>query len=282
MRLGLGPVQYNEWLDNFMATEGYDQKTRLYHKVNRCWCGSEMMTPLIGPTESTRHYQQCKKCGCLILRHVLPPADLQELYGIRYFREHQTAIGLPPFHERYEQDAKDRIPIWIEYLRKYCKKGSVLEVGCSHGRFVKELSNKGYNIVGLELDKEICTWARRKTGCDIRCNSVEEIEGASFDIVFANDVLEHLYNPVDFIDHLLRLLKPNGKAILQTVVFDSHSLPTRMMRPLYHTILFSSESLDRLVRDKDINLVAVDPGAFGCKFIVFAKNSAVAKTSSTL
>jgi len=205
---------------------------------------------------------------------VLPSSDLHELYGIRYFREHQLAIGTPPFYERYENDAIDRIPVWIDYLKKYCKSGKVLEIGSSHGRFVKELSENGYQSVGLELDREICEWAKLKTGCDIRCKTIDDIEDEKFDVIFANDVLEHLYDPKEFICKLSNLLKPNGKIILQTVVFNDNLYPMNMIRPLFHTILFEMGSLEKLAQ-VDIKLYAVDNSIFGCYFVVFNKRSKI-------
>jgi len=50
MNLGLGSLHHNKWLDDFLVKEGYEQKTRLYHTVNQCWCGSNVLTALMETT----------------------------------------------------------------------------------------------------------------------------------------------------------------------------------------------------------------------------------------
>jgi hypothetical protein len=139
MSLGLGNPVPVPSLDAFMHREGYEVRARLYHPVTRCWCGSAELEPArgsVGVHDALDAYQYCRACHSLILRYVLPEEGLDELYGIRYFREHQTAIGFPPFPVRYENDATDRIPVWLEVLRRHVPCGKVLEVGCSHGRFL--------------------------------------------------------------------------------------------------------------------------------------------------
>jgi SAM-dependent methyltransferase len=269
MALELGRLENVIGLDNFMNNEGYEKRSRRYAQVIQCWCGCSTLRPL--QSNVFAHYQLCDSCGCLILRHVLPFTGINELYGIRYYREHQSSIGLPSFSERYEADAIDRIPYWINTLKRHYSSGRVLEVGCSHGRFIKELSVHGYDAVGLELDKEICDWARSRTKCDIRHASIDALMGEQFDAVFANDVLEHVYDPKEMIIKVAGILRPGGKAFFQTVVFENwEDCPQGMLRPLFHTVLYSNRSL-QFLEDKLISLLYVNPGILGCKNVVFVK-----------
>jgi SAM-dependent methyltransferase len=272
MGLVLGQVESNFWLDDFMAREGYIAKERLYHRVIGCWCGNDSLNPLSGLFGVFEHYQLCEKCGCLLLKKVLSEQGLEELYGMRYFREHPKAIGLPTYEHRYESDAYDRIPTWIRTIKEVCDRGRVLEIGCSHGRFVEELSNVGYDVVGLELDHEICEWARKKTGCDIRCETVDNLGDERFDVVFSNDVLEHILNPEEFVYDVSKVLIPGGKALFQTVIFDEwQQVPIEMMRPLFHTILYSKKSL-KLLENSISSFLHDFPSVFHCSIAVFVRN----------
>jgi len=271
MSLGLGELIWNKTLDNFLLQEGYEAKERRYHVVISCWCGSGMVIPLPDKSLLYDHYLVCEACGCLVVKYCLPVDDLKELYGARYFREHQLAIGLPPYNERFESDALDRIPVWIDVLKRHFSKGKLLEVGCAHGRFLQEASKAGFDVVGLELDEEICQWAKEKTKCDIRCAAIDDIENEHFDIVFANDILEHLYNPREFVRSVMNTLRYGGVAIFQTVVFQSwEGCPGNMLRPLFHPILYSRRSLDLLVNSGS-GLVSVSPGAFDCFLVTVVK-----------
>jgi Methyltransferase domain len=271
MTIGLGPLAPNDWLDRFMEIEGYERKRRLYHPVIQCWCGNSILEPLNHAPDAFRPYQLCTSCGCLLLKHVLPTSELGELYGIRYFREHQQAIGLPPFYERYDRDAHDRIPVWIRILQEHCLNGSILEIGCSHGRFLKELALLGYEVVGLELDEEISNWAKEKTKCDIRRMDINGLEDQKFDAIFANDVLEHVYDPKVFLEYAIGLLKGGGKVFLQTVIFDEWQFcPQNMLRPLFHPILYKDSSLKGLA-DGTCKHLSNRNSIFDCKIVIFGK-----------
>lgn len=275
MALGLGSPVENRELDEFMTREGYETRTRQYLPVAQCWCGSRDFSPahnrfsfFSSLSPLFKHYQLCDQCGCLLLKFVIDPQYMGELYGPRYFREHQAAIGLPTFQQRYELDAKDRVPLWIRVLKEFRDKGSVLEIGCSHGRFLKEIADLGYRIVGLELDPEIAAWTKEKTGQDIRSQRLETMENETFDAVFASDVIEHVYDPIEFIAASARVLNPGGRAFFQTVVFDRwQDCPVQMLRPVYHTILYQRSSLERLA-SKGVAILPTIKGVYGCDMVV--------------
>lgn len=267
MPLALANPEFLPELDDFLRREGYEARQRQYCRVTGCWCGSTRLLPVPGGNSKYDDYQLCSDCGCLVLKYVLPEHALAELYGLRYFREHQVSIGLPAFSQRFENDARDRIPVWIRLLRRVSTGKRIVEVGCSHGRFLKELADRGYEVVGLELDAEIVAWAKAKTGLDIRCQRIESIPSASFDVFFANDVLEHVYAPRAFAAEALRVVVPGGKALFQTVVFDDwRKCPVGMLRPLYHTILYHASSLRGLL-PPGCALGVVHAGPFGCSII---------------
>jgi SAM-dependent methyltransferase len=272
MAIGLGTAMPNASLDAFMHREGYESRSRSYRPVTGCWCGSDDLAPVERGHESYQHYQVCRSCGCLLLKEVLAEEHLGELYGARYFREHQLAIGLPAYHQRYENDVHDRIPVWIRILRQHVPEGRVLEVGCSHGRFLKELAELGYDVLGLELDAQIAQWTRQKTGLDIRAERLEQQDGERFDAVFASDVIEHVYDPRSFVADAVRVLKPYGLAFFQTVVFDRwQNCPVGMLRPLYHTVLYSRKSLASLAPANG-QMLSLIPSVFGCHMLVVQRN----------
>jgi 2-polyprenyl-3-methyl-5-hydroxy-6-metoxy-1,4-benzoquinol methylase len=203
------------------------------------------------------------------LKFVLSEEGIDELYGVRYFREHQKAIGHPPLESRWDSDAHDRIPFWLETIRHYSTAGSILEIGSSHGRFLLEASRAGYRAIGLELDRGIAEWARQKNdGVDVRPVRIEALQETGFDIVFAVDVLEHVYYPTSFVEESARVLRSGGHALFHTVVFDDPMLcPASMARPLFHPILYSRRSLANL-QGGGFRYKGTVPGLFGCQFVV--------------
>lgn len=92
-------------------------------------------------------------------------------------------------------------------------KKSVLDIGCSYGEFTAHF---GKGSVGITISKDEVAYGRSK-GLDIRHGDIEAkdfILEEKFDVVFANNIFEHLYSPHDFLQRVKNYLKPNGILIL--------------------------------------------------------------------
>lgn len=90
---------------------------------------------------------------------------------------------------------------------------SVLDIGCSHGEF---LAHFGKGSVGVTIIEDEVTYGREK-GLDIRLGNIEDESFSlpeTFDVVFANNIFEHLYAPHTFLREVGTYLKPGGILIL--------------------------------------------------------------------
>lgn len=91
----------------------------------------------------------------------------------------------------------------------------VLDIGCSNGEF---LSHFGAGSVGLTIMEHEARYGER-AGLDIRLGNIESTdipiaEHERFDAVFANNVLEHMYAPHEFLVRLRDFLTDDGFAII--------------------------------------------------------------------
>ena len=97
----------------------------------------------------------------------------------------------------------------------------VLEVGCGPGFFGESLEGREY--LGLEFNPD----ARAKAvarGLAVEGCKVEEValrEPASFDCVVSFQVLEHVADPLPFLESCARLVKPGGRLIVSVPSADS-------------------------------------------------------------
>ena len=92
-------------------------------------------------------------------------------------------------------------------------KKAVLDIGCSFGEF---LVHFGDGSVGISISHEEVAYGKGE-GLDIRYGNIEEGELAlteQFDVIFANNIFEHLYSPHDFLNKIKKHLAPNGILIL--------------------------------------------------------------------
>lgn len=98
---------------------------------------------------------------------------------------------------------------------------TVLDIGAGTGWQAKELSERGFNVIALDVSSS----AYR----DQRVFHVTEYDGRnipigndSIDVVFSSNVLEHVVNIDDLLDEVHRILIPGGMAV--------HVLPTSACR----------------------------------------------------
>ncbi len=104
------------------------------------------------------------------------------------------------------------LPVYLaklELIRKilsgFSPKKRMIDLGSGEGVVVKEFSNRGYDIKGLDLNYE-STYVIRG---DLRKTTYED---ASFDVVLCTDVLEHMQfaDQEESFTEIARIIKPGG------------------------------------------------------------------------
>ena len=96
----------------------------------------------------------------------------------------------------------------------------ILDVGCAQGTLALLLAEAGHHVTAIDLRQEFLDYAQsRYEAGDIQFlqgNALElQLEGA-FDLIFANQILEHLVHPVELISGLADRLTPDGRIVATT------------------------------------------------------------------
>ena len=106
-------------------------------------------------------------------------------------------------------------PEMLAFLPEGCKK--VLDVGCGEGTFVKQIKDKtGAEAWGIELMAEPGAEAKKildKVFVGPCENFVVDLPENYFDVIYCNDVLEHLVDPYSVLNTLKGKLSENGVVI---------------------------------------------------------------------
>ena len=114
----------------------------------------------------------------------------------------------------------------------------VLDVGCAYGGFLVAFARRGARVTGIELDRRLLALAvvnLREQGVDASLvagdatDSVPAFVGR-FDLVIANDVVEHVVSLERFLANIRDWLTPGGVAYLEipngaqphAVIADGH------------------------------------------------------------
>ena len=88
----------------------------------------------------------------------------------------------------------------------------VLDLGCRTGALASYYA-EGNEVVGVDVDHEALARASQRLGIDTVWADVEEglpFDDASFDVVVAGELLEHLADPRAAVAQVRRVLRPGG------------------------------------------------------------------------
>ncbi len=115
----------------------------------------------------------------------------------------------------YRNEDGKRISAYREKLRFLKTVGAsrrLLEIGCCTGMFLNEAHQEGFSVEGVEPGDEAREFAKQHYGLLLHAGAIEDkaFAAESFDVVFANHVLEHLMDPFHVSELVLRWLRPNG------------------------------------------------------------------------
>ena len=98
-----------------------------------------------------------------------------------------------------------------------------LDVGCGVGLYTEYWHSRGARVTGIDADESQITVARARAefdGVSIRYERAEAdhlpFDDASFDIVFANSILEHVTNWEACVVEWIRVLEPGGLLWIET------------------------------------------------------------------
>jgi len=110
-----------------------------------------------------------------------------------------------------------RIQIVSEMVSHLGKSLKVLDVGCGDGVIGEPIRKMGNNVISLELPT-IAVLAHKCGVPLIVGGDAEHLTFASnsFDVVLASEVMEHMWDPNNFLDEAYRVLNANGYLIIET------------------------------------------------------------------
>lgn len=98
--------------------------------------------------------------------------------------------------------------------------GKFLDYGCGWGHYSKAISEKGYDVTGIDLSSneiEICKVLYKDNNLIHFSNeSIQNLPSNYFDYVLSSQVIEHVHNCGNYLNEINRVLKVNGKLIIST------------------------------------------------------------------
>lgn len=178
------------------------------------------------------HFVECETCR-LIFANPMP--NLQTIQaGNRALNIHHQSRGTLSQYRGGKEFAMR--------LRKIAPQGILLDVGCAEGIFLLGVQeNSNWQAEGVEIIDGAVEFARQRLGITVYHGTLDTLSGMAgrFDFIRMNNVIEHVQDPVRFLEKANQLLKISGRVYCSTPngFQDGHFLKTANQRGFKFNLL---------------------------------------------
>lgn len=106
------------------------------------------------------------------------------------------------------------------YLKGLPVRSKILDFGCGRGEFTNYIASLGYDVVGADISS-VAVELNRKDYPNLKFAEITPgqqtpFAAGTFDVIWASEVIEHVYDVHGVFAEFTRLLNKNGRLILTT------------------------------------------------------------------
>jgi SAM-dependent methyltransferase len=209
----------------------------------------------------------CTNCSLIYLNPRVKEVDMIKMYEENKYFSAEGNSGYQNYNYiSQEQSFRKTFRRFLNEVNKYSlTSGKLLELGCGYGYFLDEAKEFFSYRAGVELSQEAGDYAREISGADIYIGDLSSLpnELHEFNLIVTLNVIEHIYNPVEFILSLKKRLVKGGRIIIVTP--DIGCIWYKMMKKRWpsfkvpeHVVFYTNSTLTSLfVRTGFINIMRI-------------------------
>lgn len=219
-----------------------------------------------------------------------PTSDaLHQYYAEKYYQE---AKGGYEFEYTFDelQYFRTKLEQRLEVIKKYIgyNEGALLDVGCGEGHTLAFFRDLGWSVKGIDFSSagvhsQNPDCLDLLTTGDIYKLLLEEISANhSYDVIWLQNVLEHVIDPIALLHSLRRIISSGGLAVItvpndcsftQIAALEHRHINNKFwIVPPDHLNYFNSESLRNVVESTGFNCVELH-GDFPIDWFLFHPGS---------
>jgi SAM-dependent methyltransferase len=179
---------------------------------------------------------RCKKCGLDFADSII---NTQEGSG-ELVSTNTPELILSNYYNNFEFDvdvAHKSLSLRFPILEKARGQriNSVCEIGCGPGTAYKFFAEKGVDWVGIDADSRSILHGQKNNIPIVNCE-IDDL-GKKFDLIYFHQVLEHIWEPVEFMESIYEQLNDGG---IVAIGIPNHAGFTALFRRFFHNFFKSS------------------------------------------
>jgi len=227
------------------------------------------------------NHKLCRNCKTIFCS----PRPTEELLDI-YYNQYEslkmwTKLLLETDLDRKILQHEPRVNKIISAMSQKREKngGIAVDIGAGSGAFSNCLKKSKYfsKIIALDLSED-CVSVCKKNGLDAVCGTIWDLNDNSVDLICMNDLIEHLFDPLNFLKKCHKILRNGGYISIATPNgegFDFKLLEkdTENITPPEHLNYFNCFSINSLLERAGFNTVILEtPGKLDVEIILNKRN----------
>lgn len=220
------------------------------------------------------NYVKCSYCGTIYNTPQLKSKHLRKMYAEGEYNNYVKSLTIPSDDIRKNLTEVRKVD-QVDAL--FSSSGSILDVGCGAGVFLKIALDRGWECTGIELSKS-GIYASQEKGIKVFEESFENFESENkFDCITFWGVLEHVPHPMEYIRKAAGFLKENGVIIFEVPSADSILMqyllrfklkPYRFIESARHLSFFTKKSLEILCEENNLILEYIESNGLDLQTIL--------------
>lgn len=197
----------------------------------------------------------CKSCDLIFVKDIPSEAKITQYYNDQRYYGDQTEIrpNEKNFYDFSLKLSKSRLDLISKHLDLTKKGLRCLDVGTGNGAFVETIKKySDISIDFIEPDKRAINASNISYGHHFY--SLDDVDDKKYDLIVINQVLEHVSQPILFINKIKNLLKNEGHLYIDTPNRDCEFKDN--LSP--HILFWNTRSMERFFITLGFNTVFID------------------------
>jgi len=148
------------------------------------------------------NYEECANCGLIFANPMLSLETI--IFGNKALNIVHTSRGTLNQYKGGKQ-----FSFWLNKIKNY---GTILDVGCAEGFFLKGIADHSdWSVEGIDIIQSAVDFANNILGIKVYFTTLEDFKTEKkYDLIRINNVIEHCLNPILFLKKSYTLLNNNG------------------------------------------------------------------------